>query len=133
MCIYDLATLKPRLKEGADWWTLPEAEVGEANRGNALFIGLGDDGDYEVTLVDELPSFQLSLNLRCPSGRLFIGAAEEVTGDGLEPEALRGGKFLDVAPGNYLVLLTRGPHGIDLKIEPGGEGVNRLNEPVRLA
>jgi hypothetical protein len=34
-----------------------------------------------------------------PSGYVFLGAAAEVTADGLEPEAFRGGGFLDLQPG----------------------------------
>ena len=41
------------------------------------------------------------MSLNCPSGRVFVGAGEEVTGEGLEPEAIRGGAFIKLSPGWY--------------------------------
>jgi hypothetical protein len=44
LVIYDLMSLKHRINEDVDWWSLPEDEVEEVNKGNVLFLNLGDDG-----------------------------------------------------------------------------------------
>ncbi|WP_429865035.1 DUF6386 family protein [Enterobacter roggenkampii] len=38
------------LNEDVDWWSLPEDEVEEVNKGNVLFLNLGDDGAYKVNI-----------------------------------------------------------------------------------
>jgi hypothetical protein len=57
------------------------------------------------------------MNLRAPSGRIFLGAAEEVTADGFEPEAIRGGMFLDVQPGGYWLCVSRDGTEISLSLQ----------------
>jgi hypothetical protein len=107
MCIFDLACLKHRLDDDVDWWCSPDTELEEVNRGNAAFLNLGSDGKYAFTFVEELQCPQLEMNLHVPSGRIFLGSAEEVTADGLEPEAIRGGMFIDVQPGEYVLCASR--------------------------
>lgn len=80
MCIFDIACLKHRLEDDVDWWSIPEAELAEVNRGNVAFLNLDSDGKYWFTFVNELQCPQVEMNLRAPSGRVFLGAAEEVTG-----------------------------------------------------
>lgn len=48
--IYDLMSLKRGINEDVDWWSLPEDEVEEVNKGNVLFLNLGDDGAYKVNI-----------------------------------------------------------------------------------
>lgn len=50
LVIYDLISLKHRINEDVDWWSLPEDEVEEVNKGNVLFLNLGDDGAYKVNI-----------------------------------------------------------------------------------
>ena len=50
LVIYDLMSLKHRINEDVDWWSLPEDEVEEVNKGNVLFLNLGDDGAYKVNI-----------------------------------------------------------------------------------
>lgn len=40
--IYDLVSLKHRVNDDADWWSFPEDEVVEINKGNVLFLNVGD-------------------------------------------------------------------------------------------
>ena len=37
MCLFDLASLKHRVEEPSDWWSIPEDELAEVNAGNCLF------------------------------------------------------------------------------------------------
>lgn len=100
--VYDLASLKHRLNDDVDWWADPKAELIELNRRNLLIIGLQFDDFYDVDVSDrdDLPQ---SYSLRFPSGKIFIGAGEMLTGGGDEPEPRHGGKFLDFPPGDYKV------------------------------
>jgi hypothetical protein len=116
MCVFDIASLKHRLKDDVDWWSTPDAELEEVNRGNVAFFNLGSDGRYSFTFLTELHCPQVEMNLRAPSGRIYIGAAEEVTADGFEPEAIRGGMFLDVKPGEYWLCVSRDGTEISLSL-----------------
>ena len=44
MCVFDIASLKHRLEDDADWWSIPDAELKEVNQGNVAFLNLGIDG-----------------------------------------------------------------------------------------
>jgi hypothetical protein len=72
--IYDLMSLKHRLNDDVDWWSLPEDEVEEINKGNVLFLNLGDDGTYKVHIKRDVDESTGSLFLNVPSGKVFIGA-----------------------------------------------------------
>ncbi|WP_320761077.1 DUF6386 family protein, partial [Enterobacter cloacae] len=50
LVIYDLMSLKHRINDDADWWSLSEDEVEEINKGNVLFLNLGDDGVYKILI-----------------------------------------------------------------------------------
>ncbi|WP_407821694.1 DUF6386 family protein [Enterobacter pseudoroggenkampii] len=50
LVICDLISLKHRINGDVDWWSLPEDEVEEVNKGNVLFLNLGDDGAYKVNI-----------------------------------------------------------------------------------
>jgi hypothetical protein len=103
MCVFDIARLKHRLTDDADWWSVPAAELAELNSGNAAFFGLGQDGTYQVRVVGALSEPVVTVNLQIPSGRVFVGAGEEVTSDGLEPECICGGAFVETGIGNFAV------------------------------
>jgi hypothetical protein len=117
MCVFDIASLKHRLEDDVDWWSTPDAELEEVNRGNVAFLNLGSDGKYSFTFVTAPHCPQVEMNLRAPSGRIFLGAAEEVTADGFEPEAIRGGMFLDVQPGGYWLCVSRDGTEISLSLQ----------------
>ena len=131
LCIFDLASLKHRLHDDADWWTDPDIELQEVNLGNVAFFGLGTDGVYEVEIVDQHLPDTPHVNIRAPSGRLFVGAGEEVTSDGLEPEGLRGALF-EVAPGNYSVAAKLEESRVLLCLAPSESGENCLAKRIRL-
>lgn len=137
LCIFDVAALKHRLSDDCDWWSVPNEEIEEVNKGNVAFIGLGNDGKFTIYLLDELAdgSDYASFMLNCPSGKVFIGAGEEVTGDGLEPEGIRGGAFLNVQPGPQSLRVRRkSAHELELALSPHATDVvgNSFNEPVRI-
>lgn len=134
MCVFDLAALRHRLRDAPDWWSIEREELLETNRGNVAFVGLGSDGEYSV-VYDESLDFEARVTciLNCPSGRIFIGAGEEVTSDGLEPECLRGGVILSRPPGSYLVKVAKdSSHSIRLQIAASQATANDFVSPLKL-
>ena len=134
MCVFDLDALKHRLADDADWWSIQDEELIEVNQGNVAFVCLNDDGKYEVDIVPELSESDCELKIRCPSGRIFLGAGEEVTSDGLEPECIRGGTFLDLPVGVYRVAVKRlGINKLCVAFtESEGASLNAFTESCRI-
>ncbi|WP_307718144.1 DUF6386 family protein, partial [Enterobacter hormaechei] len=71
--IYDLVSLKHRVNDDAEWWSLPENEVEEINKGNVLFLNLGYDGVYKVLIKHDVDEYTGALFLKVPSVKVFIG------------------------------------------------------------
>lgn len=137
MCIFDLVCLRHRLQDDPDWWAIPAHEVGEVNDANVGFLNLGEDGRYNVTILEERPIGACAfLNLKGPTGRFFIGCGEEVTGGGLEPEGIRGGGFIELPAANYRLSARRDGHLVLLHFEQLPSSCrdvrNSFLEPVRL-
>lgn len=132
LCVFDVASLRHRLSDDADWWSIPEDEIDEVNRGNAAFFGLGRDGLYQVEVVESLRTTD-PVRLIIPSGKVFIGAGEETTSDGLEPEGLRGG-FIQIDPGTYeLHAKFVGASQIQVALYKTSEFIaNKFTRPIRL-
>jgi len=108
ICVFDIANLKHRLDDTCDWWSIPEDEVLELNKGNLFIAALPADGKYEVSILDEFCcsyDFHLSANLNCNSGEIFIGAGEHITGDEAEPKDWKylAGRQINIEPGSYKV------------------------------
>ena len=134
LCVFDLAAIRHRLDDRGDWWSVPDDEILEVNSGNVAFVGLGDDGQYEFRIEGVLTKETCVVILNCPSGHLFIGAAEEVTADGLEPEAIRGGMFWEVIPGKYRLAISRvGSRSLSLSFSGfEGKAENCFTAPIRI-
>ena len=131
LCAFDPARLTHRLNDDADWWTVPTEELLEVNQGNVVFLGLGTDGIYSVSIVTDLSSPSTTTNLKVESGRVFIGAGEEVTSAGLEPEGLRG-VFVTLPIGNYTVSASRKGFEVTISFKLSIQGTNDRREPVNI-
>ena len=132
MCVFDPVGLLHKLGDSADWWSLPEAELDAVNAGQAAFLNLGSDGAYTVQLHEQIDEPVLAVNLAVVSGRVFIGAAEEVTADGLEPEGAFGGMFFSLPIGSYTLLARREANTIALALVPAESCSNGFPELLRL-
>lgn len=133
LCICDVEAMRHRLADDDDWWADPAEELKEVQAGNALFVGLGEDGRFDIRVTEVATG--LAARLRCPSGKVFVGAAEEVTSGGMEPECRRGGKFFEFPIGQIQVLISRGdtPHQIKLALSRyAGPVGNDVKDLVRL-
>ena len=132
LCVFDLECLKHRINDDADWWSIPEDELLEVNNGNVIFIGVGEDGEYNISFRDQILNPKVVASLNVVSGRVFIGAGEEVTADGLEPECLDGGIFLDLPKGVYQFSFSLDGNNININYSKHGSGKNNFTDLLRL-
>ncbi|GAB3254903.1 DUF6386 family protein [Chitinimonas naiadis] len=137
LCVYDLGALKHRLDSEEDWWSWPVAtQLQEANAGHVLFVDVGADGAHDGHIQFEpLAHFALEGWLNCPTGRLFVGSADEVTAEGKEPECAFGGLFVSVPVGAVHLQLARSMTGtLQLALLTNQKFTsNRYTRPLRLA
>ncbi|MBP2198255.1 DUF6386 family protein [Pantoea cypripedii] len=134
LSVFDLASLKHRVNDDPDWWSIPDDEIDEINKGNVIFLNLGSDGDYTVEIHDDLNEGYRALSLKVPAGRVFIGAGEDTSGGDLEPDGsdYMSGVFLEFSPGAYEVKFKKEQHNIKLSFAKSEGGVNNITDLVRL-
>ncbi|MDU8432518.1 DUF6386 family protein [Pseudomonas syringae pv. actinidifoliorum] len=132
--IFDIDAIKHRASDSPDWWSMVEDEILEINKGNIAFLGLGDDGGYNIKISDTIEGETGKLNLHFPSGNVFIGAGEDTSGGGLEPDGsdVIEGETLNFTPGNYSMMFSRSGNVIELCFEPTTDKYNLIKEPVRI-
>ncbi|MDQ0252327.1 hypothetical protein J2W22_004415 [Sphingomonas kyeonggiensis] len=131
ICIFDVGAMKHRVNDVGDWWSIPANELAEVQNGNALFLNLGTDGTYQLEIVDEIDQSAVSFNLNTPSGRVFIGAGEEMSGGGFEPEGMSG-FFVEVREPNYRVFVSRDGQRISVKFVAAPASRNEVSQLIRL-
>lgn len=129
--VYDLEALRHRLDHEVDWWASPSDEVLELNARKLLILGVGADGFYNLDITEERLG-QNAFSLRFPSGRVFIGAGEMLTGGGGEPDSDTPGVFLDLAPGDYQVGIERSDDLLRISVAPSAPFENSVVAPVTL-
>lgn len=143
LCLYDLAALKHRVEDTSDWWSIPEDELTEVNAGHCLFLNLGADGAYEVEWSlkegaevesdsDHVAEREKVYHLQVPSGHVYLGAAEDVTGGELEPDETCEGVLFQLKPGNYACIISREASRITIVMTPSIQGTNTLDELIRI-
>ncbi|MGK5051922.1 DUF6386 family protein [Janthinobacterium sp. RB2P8] len=132
LCMFDPALLRHRLDDDCDWWSIPGAELAAVNAGQVAFFNVGGDGAYDLVLHAELAEPHVSVHLAVVSGRVFIGAGEDVTGGGLEPDTAYGGLFVDAPVGGCRVLARRDGGLISLAFVPDALSSNAFGDLVRI-
>ncbi|HGM4927859.1 hypothetical protein I5L38_21450 [Serratia marcescens] len=134
LSIFDLVSLKYRVSDDADWWSIPEDELEEVNKGNVLFLNLGEDGQYTVRVVDNISENYKSLFLNVPSGKVFVGAGEDTSGGYLEPDGsdYMSGVFLIMDIGNYEVRFRRDSLDIVISFIKSSENKNEESALIRI-
>ena len=137
LIVVDPACVRHRLDDAADWWSFPADEVGEVNRGNALFVNVGSDGVYDLEVTSEPPPSNVKCAdalIRNESGRFFIGAGEYMTSEGMEPEAVYGNVFVERPPGAYRAVVWMIGSTLFVSLTPSaGPAVNALPATPRVA
>ena len=132
LCVFDPALLRHKLEDECDWWSIPSAELAAVNAGQVAFFNVGGDGAYELALHAELAEPQVIVHLAVVSGRVFIGAGEDVTGGDLEPDTAYGGLFVDLPAGSYRVQARRDGAHISLAVVPDTRSGNAFVDLVRI-
>ncbi|WP_434749943.1 DUF6386 family protein [Paenibacillus amylolyticus] len=141
LCCYDLASLEHRLQDTPDWWSIPEDELEEVNAGHCLFLNLGEDGTYDVQWIVSEAAYDeaearaeqsMTYYLQVPSGKVYLGAADDVSGGELEPDELSQGIFLQLNSGNYACTVFKKANQISVTIQPGDQGKNMLHDLIRI-
>ena len=132
VCVFDPALVRHKLEDDGDWWSIPSAELAAVNGGQVAFFNVGGDGAYDIALHAELAEPHASVHLAIVSGRVFIGAGEDVTGGGLEPDTAYGGLFVDVPVGGCRVQARRDGDRISLAFVPDARSSNAFGDLVRI-
>ncbi|MCG8708584.1 hypothetical protein JHU04_001797 [Brenneria sp. 4F2] len=134
LVVFDLQSLKHRISDTPDWWSIEDDEIDEVNNGNAIFFNLDSDGDYLINIVDDLKEYTGIVYMHSPSGCLFIGAGEDTTGGGLEPDDINyiSGSFINLPPGSYGVKFKRDGVNVSLSFFSSTENKNNIKEFIRL-
>lgn len=132
ICVFDVAAMKHRKDDVGDWWSLPENELAEGQRGNALFLNLGQDGEYRVETTSLLDPTMPGYCLSTPSGIVFVGPGEEMSGGGFEPTGEWGGFFVPVQSTHQKVTVKRDGSAIALNFQAAEPFQNTFQELIRL-
>lgn len=134
LSIFDLASLKHRLDDTPDWWSIPKDAITEINKGNVIFLNLEKDGDYDIEVCDALGTHCSSLFINVPSGFVFVGSGEDTTGGGLEPDDSEyiSGKILNIPIGEYEVRFYKQDKNIKIMFLKGLISHNNIDELIRI-
>ena len=137
-CIFDLEALAHRLDDDCDWWSVEEDEVEEINKGNCIIFGTGIDGgfDFEIFENEVISEPNLEVIIKAPSGKIYIGAGEEISGGNTYPKEnsqYYNGIFLNLEKGNYLVTIKNDSSNIKVAIsKTNKDAINKLTEPLMI-
>ena len=132
ICIFDPLAMRHRKDDVGDWWSLPCNELEEIRLRNAIFLNVGSDGTYSVLIGPGSQENGLVLSLKVPSGKLFVGPGEEMTGGGFEPDGDWGGEFIPLESGDYRVGISRDGEALDVRLTLQQPFENKISELVRI-
>jgi hypothetical protein len=132
LVVFDLSALCHRVEDECDWWADPKEELAELAARNVLIVGLGSDGFYDIEISDRRPPNAKAFSLRAPSGTIFVGPGEEVSGGGNEPDGRWGGHLISVPAGDYSVSADWQGDVIKVSLIPSPPFENEVTEPVRI-
>lgn len=132
LVVFDLSALSHRVEDECDWWADPKEELVELAARNVLIVGLGSDGLYDIEIRDQcLPNAKV-FSLRAPSGTIFVGPGEEISGGGNEPDGRWGGHLISVPTGDYSVSADWQDDVIKICLIASPPFENEVAEPVRI-
>lgn len=134
LAIFDTQAIRYRLDDTCDWWSLPHDELLEINTGAIAFLNLPSDGTYQVRVQTSLTNEEGSVYLRVPSGQVFIGAGEDTTVGGLEPDGsdVNRGQFITLDKGTCCMRYKGEAGIIHLAFSPSTTCCNHLTDAIRL-
>ncbi len=134
VAVFDLEAIRHRMTDTADWWSIAEDEILEMNQGNIAFLGLGEDGKFSIRISDDVQDEKYALNMYFPSGQLFVGAGEDTTGGGLEPDgsAAIQGRIMSIEPGIYTIKVKKVNKTVILSFSKSLSRWNTRSQSLRL-
>jgi len=132
ICVFDLGAMTHRIHDVGDWWSIPAAREAEIKCGNALFLNVGDDGVYQVHVTGVIDPNTTGYCLAAPSGRVFIGPGEEMSGAGFQPTGEWGGFFVQVEKQHQKVTVGREGDRITINLQGIEPFENGAIESVRI-
>lgn len=121
LAVFDYEALRDRFNDELAWYLYPPFPPQEVASGQMLLSSLEGDGTYRVRVTDgELTQDErdyacatdASQGLSVVSGRVFVGGAEELPSEELEPDELitaeyKQGAFVEVKPDEYSATLYK--------------------------
>lgn len=132
ICIFDLTAMQHRKDDVGDWWSIPRDREMEIVNRSALFLDVGDDGSYQVEIEQNPAERTSDFCLSSPSGRVFVGPGEEMSGAGFEPTGEWGGIFIPVDGPYQRVSVVRRLNTIHVNMAPTEPFENEVVESVQL-
>ena len=115
--VFDLACLSHRVEDDVDWWSEPDHEVAELHARNLVIAGLGSNDWYDVSVTAADLNGAAAYSLRVPSGRVFVGPGEEISGGGSAPSGEHGGIILTLEPSDYSVSFARADRDVSIHLK----------------
>ena len=132
-CVFDREALTHRLADSCDWWSIERDELAEVNAGNCLIFGTGTDGGFEVDVTEGrgVPSPDVAVVIRAPSGKIYLGAGEGVLDfhrvtaeEVMVPMSLITAIPLEMPVSSALELSRVCGPGLRIRVPPVGERVD---------
>lgn len=139
LAVFDIDVARQyKYHEYHDWWTLWECALLATNAGEIAIVDLGCDGIYTIDIVnpDRLVSPpHLTINIRCPSGKLYVCPGEDIPAGGLEPDETCSGKLIQVEGVAVRCHFRRvNDTSIQVALEVHtGDATNNFTQPTRLS
>jgi hypothetical protein len=117
IALFDLSTLEHKVAGDGDWWTYDKDEgfITELDNHNLYLINTGFDGVFDVEVISA-SSVSTPKELNSPSRQVYIVCGEELPGDGLRPECIRGGLIYQVDSARLFVSCTQAENRIKINI-----------------
>ncbi len=93
VALFDMATLRHRIDDDGDWWTVDVSAEPEVSSGKVCIVSVADDGGHQVRVSTEgltpderaYASDMVKCGLEVSSGRVHVLAGEWLPGEGLTP------------------------------------------------
>ncbi|WP_082056746.1 DUF6386 family protein [Pseudomonas sp. 10-1B] len=135
LAVFDLQAIRHRVDDTFDWWSIQVDEILEVNEGNIVFLNLGKDGRYKVKIMDSIIGPNGGVNLKFPSGRVFVGAGEDTSGGGLEPDSSDAvqGQFISLEAGYYYMTYKVEGEAICLAFVQSNISSNAFKDSIRVS
>lgn len=130
ICIFDATVVKHREDDIGGWPSVPADALAESQIGNALFLNLGEGGNYIVKASTSDDPTLSGYCLKSPSGVVFVGPADKMGSD--TSKGNWGGFFVLVSQAYQKVSVTRCGNEVSINMQPTRPYRNEITGPIFL-